>query len=473
MSHQSRSNFGGNVMFTPQAALSPRSESELLAILQDHAGTRLRAAGSLHAWSPAAATKGISIDLRHLNQVHATRDAQGEDHHVRVGAGCTIRHLLREMNRQAGLTLPSLGLIQAQTVAGATATGTHGSGKNSMSHYIRAARIAIYDAATGKPTIRVCDSGVELEAVRCSIGCLGIITELTFEARPQYRVSEVFRAYEDLEGVLAAESAYPIQQFYLVPWDWRYFGQHRVETTKRRSLSAWLYRLYWIKVLDLGLHLVVRLLVQRVGRGVKPFFRNVASKFIARGWSVVDRSDRQLTMNHDWFRHIEIELFVTRDRLHDAMGFVQDVLEATSGEPLRDRTRRALETLGMNEVARTLSGRYTHHYPICVRKVLPDQTLISMAAGGDQPRYAISLISYALPEQREAFMAVADLLAAAMGRLFDARPHWGKVCPLIAVDVRRLYPRLDEFLTVKRALDPENRFGNEWTDGLFAKHQVS
>ena len=128
MSHQSRSNFGGNVMFTPQAALSPRSESELLAILQDHAGTRLRAAGSLHAWSPAAATKGISIDLRHLNQVHATRDAQGEDHHVRVGAGCTIRHLLREMNRQAGLTLPSLGLIQAQTVAGATATGTHGSG---------------------------------------------------------------------------------------------------------------------------------------------------------------------------------------------------------------------------------------------------------------------------------------------------------------------------------------------------------
>jgi FAD/FMN-containing dehydrogenase len=473
MSHQSRSNFGGNVSFTPQAIVAPRTEAELLEILEEHAGARVRAVGSLHAWSSAAVTEGVSIDLQHLNQVHATRDTQGDDHSVRVGAGCTIRRLLREMNRQAELTLPSLGLIQSQTVAGATATGTHGSGKHSMSHYIRAARVAIFDPSTGKPTIRVCDSGVELEAVRCSIGCLGVVTELTLEARPQYRVREVFRVHENLDAVLAAESDYPIQQFYLVPWDWRYFGQHRVETTERQSLSAWLYRLYWIKVLDLGLHLVVRLLVQRVGRGVKPFFRNVASKFIARGWSVVDRADRQLTMNHDWFRHIEIELFVTGDRLHDAMGFVQDVLQATSGEPLGDRTWRALETLGMNEAARALSGRYTHHYPICVRKVLPDQTLLSMAAGGDQPWYAISLISYALPEQREAFMAVADLLAAAMGRLFDARPHWGKVCPSTAADVRRLYPRLDEFLTVKRALDPESRFGNEWTDGLFAKHQDS
>ena len=72
-------------------------------------------------------------------------------------------------------------------------------------------------------------------------------------------------------------------------------------------------------------------------------------------------------MNHDWFRHVEIELFVARGQVHDAMELVQDVLVAASGEPLRDRTSRALQSLGLLDALGAISGRYTHHYPICER----------------------------------------------------------------------------------------------------------
>ena len=70
-----------------------------------------------------------------------------------VGAGCRIGRLLVELERQGGCTLSSLGLITRQTIAGAISTGTHGSGRNSMSHDDEGVRVARYDTATGAATL--------------------------------------------------------------------------------------------------------------------------------------------------------------------------------------------------------------------------------------------------------------------------------------------------------------------------------
>jgi L-gulonolactone oxidase len=98
--------------------------------------------------------------------------------------------------------------------------------------------------------------------------------------------------------------------------------------------------------------------------------------------------------------------------------------------------------------------------------VLPDDTLISMASGGGQDWYAVSFISYARPKRRAGFSLFASFMARSMSQLFQARPHWGKICPLEANELTSLYPRFDSFRNVCNTLDPQGVFQNEWTTAL-------
>src|SRR5205823_1500997 len=102
------------------------------------------------------------------------------------------------------------------------------------------------------------------------------------------------------------------------------------------------------------------------------------------------------------------------------------------------------------------------HYAVTFRKVLPDDALISMTSGADEPWYAISFITYVDP--REAFFVLASFLARSMNRLFGARPHWGKYFPLNGADVERSYSRLAEFRAVCHAVDPNGVFRNEFAE---------
>jgi FAD/FMN-containing dehydrogenase len=462
-------NFGRNLRFTPAAIFTPASEDELLQILANCRGQRIRAVGRLHSWSEAVLADEVLVDLRHLNSV-AIEQRDGEVW-ATVGGGCQIKRALAELDRLAGVTLPTLGLITEQTLAGASATGTHGSGRHSLSHYLAEVRIACYDA-DGQPVVRTISSGPDLQAARCSLGCLGIVVSVKFRCPPQYRIEEHFREFEQLDEVLAAEQEFPLQQFYLLPWRWRWMAQHRRESAAPRSWLAGLYRLYWFLVIDLGLHLALLLLVRclRAASLVRAFYRWLVPVAILRGWRVVDRSQDMLVMEHELFRHMELEIFVQRTRLAEATDFVREVLRHCAGEtePLSSATQEQLCKLGQSDELPGLAGRYVHHYPICIRKVLPDDTLLSMSSGeqGSEAWYAISLISYARPHERAGFLACTRFLAKSMAVLFAGRPHWGKHCPLGAPDVRTLYPHLSEFTAICQQHDPAGRFRNGWIDQL-------
>ncbi|MEK6262776.1 MAG: D-arabinono-1,4-lactone oxidase [Planctomycetota bacterium] len=464
-------NFGRNVAFQPQVMAAPRSEDEVLQILKQHAGRHIRGMGRLHSWSEAPRGDDVLLDLRHLNGVQTeVRDGRVW---ATIGAGCQIKRVLAELERQAGVTLPSVGLITEQTMAGAISTGTHGSGKSSLSHYIAEVRIATYDAVTGEPVIRTISDGSELRAARCSLGCLGVIVSVGLWARPQYRVEEHFRRHATLDEVLAAEVVLPLQQFYLMPWSWDFYGHHRREVTQPRSGLARLYRLYCFLTFDLGLHLILQVLVKwwRSRWGTHFFFRRVLPWTVIRHWKVTDKSQAMLVMKHELFRHIEIEVFVKRSQLPAAVSFVMELLRHFDGEPnaLSDATQVRLQSLGMLETLVSCAGSYTHHYPICVRRVLPDDTLVSMASSDGEDYYALSFISYAQPSEREGFFRFAEHLARTTAALFQARPHWGKYCPIDSETVVALYPHLAEFRNVCSSLDPTGRFRNEWVSRvLFA-----
>src|SRR5687768_2067929 len=97
-------NFGRNVSFTPQFYYEPRDEAEVLEILRRHRGRRVRAGGRVHSWSEIVRGDEVYVDLRNLCGVRVEQDGDG----VRavVGAGCQIKRLLAELDRQAGATLP-------------------------------------------------------------------------------------------------------------------------------------------------------------------------------------------------------------------------------------------------------------------------------------------------------------------------------------------------------------------------------
>ena len=456
------SNFGGNIRFAPRHWYAPRTDDEVLRILDDHRGGTIRVVGAGHSWNPGIESQDALIDLKHIHHVHVNSNRT----RVTAGAGVRIGALLKHLSKLE-LTLPSLGLIDRQTIAGAVATGTHGSGRHSMSHYVEAMRIACY-GADGAAMVRTVDSGAALRAARCSVGALGVVLEVTLPCVPQYYVRERSRWRPDLDAVLKTETDAPLQQFYIMPHAWTWLVHERsVAREGRRAGGAALYRVYWLTLIDVLLHVCVKFCasLMRSRRLVHLLYRRLLPAFIFSRWRVTDRSDRQLLMRHDLFRHLEMEVFVPREHLAAAVEFVREVLRAAddADHELSPAAQARIHSLGSVGALNHLRGSYVHHYPICVRRVRPDDTLISMASRhglDDQDWYAISLIT--LTEPRDSFLRVAAFLAEAMSSLFAARLHWGKWFPLDAGHVAPCYPGLTAFMEVCDEFDPRGVFRNEF-----------
>lgn len=466
---QSRSivNFGGNLRFRPAQYYEPRTEDEVLDILRRHAQGQVRVAAALHSWSGLIVSDEAVVNLRHWREVAFEQLHDGRTL-ARVGAGWRIRDLLREL-RPRGLTLPAIGLITEQMIAGAIATGTHGSGNHSLGHYIRSVRIAAYDAETGEPQIYDIDGGPELLAARCHLGCLGIVLSVTFECRREYHVGEWNARYATIEEALQHEAEAPLQHTFLVPHHWGYVVQHRAVSPPLRQrlyrLDARAYLIGWFLTMDVGLHLVFKLLasVRRSRSMTHAFFRRVMPYALLEDKTFVGRSDDILTWRHELFRHFEMEVFVPQEHVAAAAAFLAEVLKVCDGaesEPAAEQAR-LLESIGMLDDLRSLHGTYTHQYPVCIRRILRDDTLISMACGEDAAWYSFSLIT--LQQPQDAFRNMADFVARSMSQLFRARLHWGKYFPLDRRWTEQAYPRLNEFTDICRRFDPHGVFQNDFT----------
>lgn len=458
-------NFGRNVRFSPGAFHEPRNEEELVEILDRHRTGRIRVVASRHAWSDLISTDDALVSVRHFDDVRV--DTVDGVPRVVVGAGCQVKRLLAKLDEH-GLTLPSVGLITEQTVAGATATGTHGSGRHSLSHYLLAVRIAHFDER-GVPVVEDVTEGDELRAARCSLGCLGVVVSVTLPCVPQYFVWEKMTTVATVEQALALETATPLQQFFLVPHRWSYYVQQRsVSDRASRSWSAPLYRAYFLCLIDLGMHLLIKLSAAWLrSRWMVHFtFRRVVPLAILPWWRVVDRSDRALVMEHELFRHLELEAFVPDVAVAEAARFVEVVLRHADGGGvmLNEEWRSTLSTSGLLDDYERLAGSFTHHYPVCFRRILADDTLISMATGDHEAWYSISFITYVEP--RDDFYELATFLARSMRRLFGARIHWGKWFPLNAEDVEQMYPRIEEFRAIATRFDPNGVFRNDFTKSV-------
>ena len=120
-------NWGRNQRWSPAGAATARARSTRSPTLvgeAHRAGRRVKAIGAGHSFTAIAATDGVQLSLDHLDRVLAVDHERGP---VTVAAGIRLRRL-NEALAAAGLAMPNLGDIDRQSIAGAIATATHGTG---------------------------------------------------------------------------------------------------------------------------------------------------------------------------------------------------------------------------------------------------------------------------------------------------------------------------------------------------------
>jgi len=180
-------NWAGTASADPVRRHWPRSTEEiadaLTAATKD--GLTVRALGSGHSFTAAAATSGVALDLSGWTGIVA---ADLESGLVTVRSGTTIRELNAALDT-LGLALANLGDIDAQTVAGAISTGTHGTGASLGGI---ATQVAGLELVLADGSVAACSASQRPDlfaAARVSVGALGVLSSVTLKCVPSFTLA--------------------------------------------------------------------------------------------------------------------------------------------------------------------------------------------------------------------------------------------------------------------------------------------
>ncbi|PVZ14726.1 D-arabinono-1,4-lactone oxidase [Actinomycetospora cinnamomea] len=423
-------NWSGTVTAVPERVHLPRSVPDVVAAVRDAtvAGARLRPRGSGHSFTSLAATDGHAIDLRGFAGIEALDTATGV---VRARAGTTLRALNRALEAH-GLALANLGDIDAQTISGAVATGTHGTGARQGG---LATQVLALDLVLADGTAVRCSADAEPDlfaASRVGLGALGVVTHVTLQCVPAFVLHAVERPERldtvlcDLDGLFASADH---AEFYWFPYGSRAMVKrnHRVTADAAPAPLSPVRRFVEYDVVEnAAFGAVCR--VGRAAPSTAPALGRLASSVLSTR-EYGDRSHRVFTTRRR-VRFVESEWAVARERLGDVLAELRAVVPRLEHPVL---------------------------FPVEVRVAAGDDVWLSTAYGRDTAYVAVH--QYVGAPRREWFDAAGAIAAAAGGR-----PHWGKEHHLDATALRERYPCFDAFRRVRRDVDPGGLFTNAHLD---------
>ena len=178
------SNWSRGQSCAPAEHVRPASRAELSEAVAR--GRAVRVAGAGHSFSGVVPTDGTLLSLDRLDRV---LDVDRDSGLVRAEAGIRLHRLVRELHAH-GLALPNLGDIDAQSLAGALVTGTHGTGAKlgNLAASVEAMELVLADGS--ELTV---DGGDELRAARVGLGALGVVAAVTLRCVPAFRLHAVDR----------------------------------------------------------------------------------------------------------------------------------------------------------------------------------------------------------------------------------------------------------------------------------------
>jgi FAD/FMN-containing dehydrogenase len=400
------SNWAGNQSFAARVVM-PASEDEVVAEVRRALaeGDGLRAAGAGHSFTPIVETRGTVLELRGLRGIQGIDAASRR---VTALPGTTIAEFGDPL-WAAGLALANQGDIDTQAIAGAIATGTHGSGNAlpSFSATLRACRLVdghgeLVEIDESRPEL--------LRAAQVAVGMLGVMTSVTLEAAPAYRLRERIehRPFADV----------------LERWDELFAGHRHFSFFWLPSeASAQLYGL----ATPAGQRMTDTCYVKTYDEAGDddPDDATPARR--------VDRGYRIYPMELEANFH-ELEYFVPLERGREAAEAMRELMLASQPDAV---------------------------FPLEVRTTAGDEAFLSGNEG--RPSTVISVSGKPGDDYWPYLRAVDRLLGE-----FGARVHWGKLHFLTREQLAARYPQSERFIAIRRELDPEGIFLNDHLRPLFA-----
>lgn len=416
-------NWAGDQICAPALIERPASEAELSDIVVRAAGRgqRVRAVGSGHSFTDCACTDGVMVDMTGLQRVINVDKANGL---ATVQGGAKLHPLFGELAAH-GFGIENQGDIDKQSITGATATATHGTGAKfkNVSAQIVSARIV---TATGE--VLDVSEGDDYLAARVSLGALGVISEVTLKVVPLFtlhREDELRPLSTTLERLDADVDGNDHFEFFVFP-----YGETALTRTTRRSNEPPRPGPAWKKRLGEGLENAGLNVICRTGRQ----FPSAAPRLNRLMTSLMSPSSVQ---DHGWkvyasarnVKFTEMEYAIPREHAQEAVRRVIDLVR-----------RRNLPIM----------------YPLEVRFSAPDDAFLSTAHGRETCYIAVHQFSGM--EFETYFRAVEEIMDS-----YEGRPHWGKRHYQSAATLRDRYPDWDRFIAVRDRLDPNRVFRNDYT----------
>ncbi|MFF3650504.1 D-arabinono-1,4-lactone oxidase [Streptomyces sp. NPDC002181] len=419
-------NWAGTVTATPARVVTPVSVGELQEAVRRAAedGLKVKAVGTGHSFTAAAATDGVLVRPQALAGIREIDRAAGT---VTVAAGTVLKDLNVALARE-GLSLTNMGDIMEQTVSGATSTGTHGTGRDSASI---AAQIRGLELVTADGRLLTCSEKENPEvfaAARIGIGALGIVTAITFAVEPVFFLTAreepmgFDRVTAEFEQHFAENEHF---EFYWFP----HTGNCNTKRNNRSqgpaappgAVSAWVED----ELLSNGVFQAVNSLGRAVPATIPSIARIASRALSARTYTDIPykvfTSPRRV-------RFVEMEYALPREQVVEALRELKAMVDRSS---LRVS------------------------FPVEVRTAPADDIALSTASGRETAYIAVHMYK-GTPYQ--AYFTAAERIFTAHG----GRPHWGKVHTRDAEYFAGVYPRFGEFTALRDRLDPDRLFGNDY-----------
>lgn len=414
------SNWSGSVTAAAQIA-RPHSEDELAALIRS--ARKLRVIGAGHSFMPLCESDELIVSLDDLaGEMHSAADRRT----ARIPAGWSIRRLTAALWDE-GLALANQGDVNPQSLAGAMATGTHGTGADlgSLATFARGFRLIGADGEA-----HWCDAVTNpdlYQAQRLSLGLFGVATEIEVAVVPAFYLSEriekrrwaeVRESYDDLVR----------QHRHVEFWFFPHSDDVILKTLDPCDpcdpppTTTDMEEASFRRILNISARL--------------PFLTPTLQRLMMRsGISGRRRGPAHLVFPSDRdlrFEEMEYEMprAVGLDTLAEVVGWI--------------RRKRLPVT-----------------FPFEFRTVAADDIWMSPMNAG--PVAAISMHQYAKMPWRNLFAAAETIF-----RGHGGRPHWAKRHTLTRADVAALYPMAGRYNAVRRAADPDGKFLNPHLESLFA-----
>jgi FAD-linked oxidoreductase len=425
-------NWAGTASADPARRYWPHSAEDIADAVTAAAkdGLTVRALGSGHSFTPAAATSGAALDLSGWTGIVAVDLDSGL---ITVRSGITIRELNAALDTLA-LAMPNLGDIDAQTVSGAISTGTHGTGAKLGGLATQVAGLELV-LADGSVVSCSADENPDLfNAARVSVGALGILSTVTLQCVPAFTLAADERPMP-LDEVLARWGEFTESndhfEFYWFPYGKNALVKrnNRITGGGPRAMPGWRQFLEYEVMENVAFGTLCRT-GRAVPAAIKPLNRLAAATLSKRSYSA---PSHQVFVTPRRVRFVESEYAVPRDSL-------LEVLAALRG--------------GVTRLADSVM------FPVEVRVAAADDVWLSTAYGRESAYVAIH--QYVGLPYRDYF-DLFESIATSVG----GRPHWGKMHTRDAAYLASSYPRFADFLQLRDSLDPSRLFANPYLTQVF------